>query len=843
VPGVLTLPGPPENQVRYCLVPAVEPVGPKISYWPGGPRVTASPTLNAAGTHFTDLLGDDVPRAVPIFERDLWAPSTTLYTLTRWPCYPINFALFQRLPFPLIESVLDQMTISHDSAAGKATYQLVWDGLTLTREFIMEEIIMGVAIWPRRALPRWNQFFMLFAPGTKKTEQAVAFRVDSTNIQPCVFASVGGRLVQGDTVMLKSGMAAMARSMAVPRFVAMRSDHDAEPRHGILPLHCLRPDGSFAIPTVSGGSRSPILTDLQLTTATADFSTPVRVSVDFGTTNTAVALALGEGAAEVLTFSDHLLSRNLTEGWADPGTSLDFRLGFFPMRTAPTNPLSTLLVEVDPAESPGVQPFPGLSSLPQRSIPADRLDVGAIKTFIGPDINIIKQEFKWQRGTTGEHLRSAFLEMLARFVGCELRMQSKYQSIRNCELVFTCPLNFTQDQTESLMRAQESFVSALRECGFEVTLREGLVSESLANLYLIRRQRTGVGAELPEHRHVVVDVGGGSTDISVFTGDGVPMFLDSLYLGGKDLSEGLARRLTLDSASDGGPLRAAADKVFGDSLGSTTSEMLPQMLQLLLVLELSGGIDRRSGAIKEVASRFAAGALKGTPADFLTLLVFAAVYGVKLASLGWTVNKVALPEVSRIAVWFVGLGSRLFELSPLIRGGNDRLASARSVLQRASDKLVPPGVAVQFNWGPAADAKLSVCRGALMVPTTEAALDLVTAVWADFPSASPPIQWSDIYNDSRLKNEPDKDGLRRTMSTAELEKCLEEAIAAVRDLLGFRLEEAAVQVVGTRLHDDYSRGVVRVAKGNKDAPRHPITAAIDGLKENVVGLMQPSRDA
>ena len=326
----------------------------------------------------------------------------------------------------------------------------------------------------------------------------------------------------------------------------------------------------------------------------------------------------------------------------------------------------------------------------------------------------------------------------------------------------------------------------------------------------------------------MVDVGGGSTDISVFTGDGQAVFLDSLAIGGRDLTEVmLANQI---SGANAGDKRAAINNMLklGDSVSAHISG---SMLQLLLVLRLEQSVDA-------VASDFAKGALKGTPADLLALLAFCVAYGIRAAALGGTVNGKTIPEASDIRVWFVGLGSRLFELSPIHPTGNNRLATARKVLEECGRQVLGSRVKLQFDWGNSAEAKLTVCRGALLVPENVSALDLKTIYWADIPAASPSLAWSDAYDRAAVKALADT--ARRTLSTSHLDHCAKAAVDAVKRVIKFDAEASQEETLMDCLQDDYSRGISEIASNAADAPQHPVTMTTSGLKRNLAGLLTPT---
>ena len=122
----------------------------------------------------------------------------------------------------------------------------------------------------------------------------------------------------GETAVLRAGKSAMCRSHDVPRFVALKKNGEDEPAHGLMPLLC-DSVGKFAIPGHWRDVRSPIVSELTLPHVTVDGGARVHISVDFGTTNTAVAVSLSPGEADtVLQFSDEIRALKLTGEQIDP---------------------------------------------------------------------------------------------------------------------------------------------------------------------------------------------------------------------------------------------------------------------------------------------------------------------------------------------------------------------------------------------------------------------------------------------------------------------------------------------------------------------------------------------
>jgi hypothetical protein len=812
--------------VRYCLIP--NKLGQEYQgkdYFPGL-QIKASPKLSADGKSFLNPMGDVVLDAVPIAEDDIWCASEDLYTVTGWACYPISFGACKRLPLELIDQVINGLRTEWVSGQPRAAFQINWGGLTIAREYRVLELEAGAAIWPRRALPRWRNYYLMLAPATAEGVKAAPFvtaAVASLTLSAYSVDPKSKALVAGQTAVVHSGTSAVVRVKDVPRLVALTRAGDDGPRHGIMPLLYGPDDGTFqrAEPGRTGRPRS-LLSRLTLPVVTTRPET-AYLAVDFGTTNTAVALSLRAGAeGEVLAFTQAVLAKKLTDT-LDPAFWENARLGFFPMRAEPSNPMPTVLMEMDNR----VQPFEGEHALPRYSIDPEVI-VNLPLEFIRA--RHVKQEFKWQDDREGSELRSAFLELLARLVGLQLRLTDRYQGLEKIRAVFTCPLSFSHRQTEQLSEVVGHFKAALEDCGFEVSLRSGLVSESLANLHLIRSRASGGGGHLLEERNVVVDIGGGTTDISVFAGTGEAVWLDSLNIGGRDLAEVFLWKRLRELDSDDERFKAASELLGMRAKAGwlpLDSEYGGKELQHLLL--------RRFAQTHELAKGFQ-GAIHGVSADFLTVLLFATGYGVRLASLPSKVAGKEIPPARHIKVWFVGLGSRLFELTPLARATMDRIESARQVLAAACEQLVDSSVPIEFEWQPAGEAKLTVSKGALLVPESAQGLDLQTVVWADVPDI---LKWDSPYDPNQTKRLTHD--ARRTVTTTQLVETIGASVDAVVRLLGFTADSNIVGKAKTELQDGYRRGLQKIISDADEAPRHPVVASVVGLKNVLGGVMRRPR--
>jgi len=837
------------DNVDYCLVPSEKvPAFNGQDYRPGLP--IGSRVREVGSTRcFVDELGVDVTDAVPIEEADIWAPSQFLVTVEGFEPYPLRPSLLARLPGPAVDELIRNIKINWKSAGdGSATVQLLWGGLLRERRYQVIELSVGVGIWPRKPLRNWKQYFLIFGSGTKSLvdQDTKPFGEMSSGeaFEPVVFSLPdSGDLAPGETSVIYARKAAMVRTRHVPRLLCFRSTGETEPSHGFVPI--LRNSaGEFALSKPSPGLSRSAFGQLALPEdPNEEKDQRLFIAVDFGTTNTAVAIARNERTkGDLLQFTDQSIGLNLTAPKLDP-TSLSFlRYGFFPMNKKPSNPLSTLLVQF---ESSAV-PFEGLRSLPLRCIPGDTLSAQFARSW--PSQQFLKQEFKWEPGQTGESLRVAFIETLGRMVGWELRNNPLYSNRRKVDVTFTCPLSFSTAQRISLDHTKKAFEEALSACGLETTSQHLPVSESLANLYLVRSHPKGLDKALPENRKVVIDIGGGSVDISVFSekvggaGQKVVMFLDSLYIGGKDLAEKLlAGRLGALSTQT---LRETTQALFEQPIegGPKDSAWWGQTVQQLLVLRMNepGGLERLAHSLEtnDVA--------KGTLADLLVLLTIVTVYAIRMAALGGTFEEAVekdgrevtvrhdIPEAKEIRVWFAGLGSNLFGLCPTVARFNTRRKTVEHVLRIALDKVLSTDAKVFYEWD-AIEGKLSVCKGALLVPARETGLELSTIFWADVARTQDAISWSDRYRKTAFRSLDDND--RRSLKMDEFRKCVEASVEAVATTLGLSPTKEVTSLLDS-LERAYVDKADMIARGEPDAPSHPLRGATDALKEELGGLMQ-----
>ena len=822
MPGVLKF-----EDKEFWLIPETVSSSNRGQEWRSDVPITSKPRMTAGDKNFIDVGGSPVVGAVPVFEREFWTAAKLLVTVKGFSCYPINEALFGKLPGGFVDILIGQMKVGWRTQEREATFQINWDGILITRKYDVAEFAVGVAAWPRHVLPEWKHFYFIFSLGTaeQQSQQVKPFArpVDAERpaIEPFIlFLNDANRLVRSETVISRDEVQAVCRSEMVPRAIGFFDREQPRLCHGLLPIVVSPSDGAISLSRRR--AESPKLSSfdaLKLPTPTEELERRLVVAVDFGTTNTAVAVSAEDGGSEVLQFSGNTLAVNLTESSGlNPGSWSFSRQGFFPLVTPLSNPLSTLLVEFDD------RTFSDSKLLPARCIPGDTLSDTEIWSWAPKSAGHLKQEFKWQDDEAGANYRSAFLEQLGLIVAGELRTNTAYRTRRNVHTVFTCPLSFTNRQMQSLTRAGQAFSESLASCGLRVTTRGSLVSESIANYYLIRNTVKNLGSRSSSERHVVIDIGGGTTDISVFTGQGDPLRLDSLYVGGKDLTETLlSDRLTNHDNSE-----RLVQQLFGKA--PTDSSLDARTVQQLLVRRMA-----KRGGLEAIASSMAEAGLSGTLAEMLILLTFATIYGIRMAALPGTTDSGEVPGAKNIWVWFSGLGSRLFELAPVVKGQLNRREISHRILKTSAAAAVPDAT-VTFKWRPSNEAKLSVCQGALFVPESADSLALDTLWWADLKATSPPIIWKSPYDQTKAMQLSNGD--EETATTEELERCVQSSLESVVKYLNFRLRPEQKKEINNNIPLNYRAALVTIIGDDLGAPSHPVRQVTDGLKESLPDLVR-----
>ena len=777
----------------------------------------------------TSPTGSPILDAVVVLESDLWIKSDKIVTIKGWPVFPFWHALF-RLPPLLVDTVIANTDVEWTERSSKAIVRVSWDGISLERSFALGPLGVGVAVWPPRVIPEWRDFFLMFAPGSQALlERAGAALFEER--EPCVYGFEQSdkdvpTIVEAEARLIGGRMGSFCRIPVPPRWISFRSRVDHDDTHGILPLK-FGERGELRMPGREDRKKSVFAHRFEPREARSDDST--WLAVDFGTSNTAVAVGTGVSDIRLLQFGEGSRAVNLTASSSlDPATSALFGLRFFPLSFDYPNPISTILMEFDEAE-----PFTGSQLFPKRAIPGIRLnDVAAIQRYARD--NFLKQDFKWKDSGDGPLHQRAFLEHLALAVAWSLRTRDDTKARSALNVVFTCPLAFNENQTESLNRTVSCFRDALSASGFHRVEVRSLVSESLANLCYVRHQ-SPKGRDIQSERHVVVDIGGGTTDVSVFTGAGDAILLDSLYIGGKDLAEKLLyyRILYQDRWEPVAKVLGLKERPL-----NSHDRQWTEMAQCVLISRMA---ERDGHGISQLAAEFNQESMRDLLGEVALLLVFTTAYAIRMAALSRPEKEI--PAASKIWVSYAGLGSRLFDLCPLGRGQMDRWKTAQGVLKRVAQTLPETrDIEILFT---RSYGKESVCLGALhSAIRTEKddvePLALRTAWWADMQVGASPIAWTQLYKPDVLQSFGDRE--LAALQTGELFGCFESALRAVGQTTfgsDWVPDEARLKAVEAAFPEHFARACGLIKKRDANAPTHPVRSVTDGIKDDVCELMEP----
>ncbi|MBN1566853.1 MAG: hypothetical protein JXA73_03340 [Acidobacteria bacterium] len=733
--------------IRYCLIP--EKCTMNGDYWHDttGPRLESP--LNRIG-EVVDASGMIVERARPILEKKLWTPGDLLITINRWPVYPLSRAFLDTESPAVIDEIIKRTAIVFDSTGGEATFEINWEGLKISRKYRMLKLGIGFAAWPRKALQKWQRFYFLFAGGSQTLVQnATPIFAGCT---PIVFGysdrDGGVNIIASETKITRNNFAAYSRLGVAPRGVSFKDNKTSE-FCGVLPLR-IDEDGNLVSPEPGmrgRNRRSSFATALPKWISPADDATQpdVKLAVDFGTSNTAVAFS-PDGLIEpsCLPFDNGLRAVNLTaSAGLDPTLREEEAYRFFPLAKHYSNPLPTILFEWHDIEE-----FDDKSQLlPVRAIPEiSEIDNEVIQHFAID--GLIKQDFKWKYGNEAEIHRQSYLEHIGLLTGWALRTNPSTMRSTTCTVTFTCPLAFSRDQTRQFRTGVNAFINALSSCGIQAKPKGMILSESQANFFYGKsQQQKGSGGK--RERVVIVDIGGGTTDISIFDGAGSPLLMDSLYIGGKDLSSTLLMH-RMKQKQDQWPSIVRVLGLQSDNSRRPSIDLAwAEMAQCVLINRMKLSIEALAQDVEEAAMSDFLG-------EVIAILVFATLYAVRMASLPLGTSE----KAERISVWFSGFGSRLFNLAPTMKRLINRRLGALAILKKAISRYQElGGIPITFSWE---FEKESVCKGALMVPNDdrdagrhrfeEDDLEIQTLWWGDIP-ISPPVAWHSLYNRKTLRRQ------------------------------------------------------------------------------------------
>lgn len=811
------------GSTRYCIVTA-ETRDIADDYFPAGPPLR---NPRREGPVLFDRLGSPLENTVAVPEENVWVPSTKLLSITGWEVLPFS-PEFLELPLELVDTVLTNLHLDSDGRRLEA--RINWNGIEIRKVFHLTRVEASVALWPSRILEDWRRFFMAFGPREGEEEGPPVF----AGCEPRIFGLVAGtpnRVVRGRTRLVDARAAAFAEIEVPPRWIGFAEAKGPECL-GLLPLQAPpnRPVSRLteeARPGFRFAALSPVPRRPPVHGET-------RIALDFGTSNTAIACPDGS-SGRLLEFTPESVGVDLTAQGNREAKRLSERWArrFFPLAKPYGNPIATVLL----ADKEDDSTFDISEFYPAFSIPGLEIVHPRVIGFLARDRQL-KQDFKWADGVSGDRLRKAFLEQLGIMTAWELRTSLFDQVKSSLKVVYTCPLSFSIKQNDALSDAVSAFASALRAGGLTQVSLEGPLSESLANFYYVR-ERAKAGGQIRGERHVVMDVGGGTTDISIFDGFGKPLYLDSLYIGGKDL----ARTLLSYAAAVQRRSDDIARAVGGDDRSRPKDRedaAWAETIQLLLI----GRMKERdqdlgpSGTIEKLAEEFRKYNLQDLLGEFTALLAFASAYAIRMALLPQSGEK----KVTKVIVHYVGMGSRLFDMSPRGKLAGSRWQAAKQILKEVVSAF-PESEGASFDFKRDYGKETVSCGALSEFPEDEglpAALDVHTLWWSDakVEGEGSAITWRDPFSEDAALDLPDS--VREASSTIELYRCFEQAVlvSGRHTFDGWRANREDLAESLSLSDDAYRRGWNAIRTQQKTKPRHPVRIVTDVLKDQVCKLIE-----
>lgn len=746
MPGTVTIHGR-----RYCLVPDVRPQG-DGRYWANGP------TLQSAVDHerrrfltaADGLWPDD---HVVVFEDDLLlAPvegRNVLYTFPGAMVVPLRTQGVMALAtasstspaeflHKVLPALLARMRVSGDQS--ELRFVIDWDRLQLTRSYEVCAVDAAALLWPQAPLEGWDPYFLAVRHGDLDPEASVN-----------LFRDLELRLVTATSTTMSEQPASVSLNARGNAFVASVSGlpqwmsfGQGGRELGLIPLET-DPLGAYRICPLPSQGQPQLRLGVAGRRVFADKS--CTLAIDFGTSNSAVAAAIDGATPTVLSFAGAgavSLTRDLrfigprgVEPVDKPAAITDLARSFFPLGHALKNPLPTLL-DTNAEFSEGLKGALDTLQLPRLAI---ALYSDPRELFAAIERQRILQGFKWRTGNDAKRAKKAFIGQLTLVAAWVLRQAGVGKVDR---LLLTYPLAFPAEEQDFVQELIASAKSAL-SAGSIACEAEGQVSESLANVAYARKkiEQTDPPAGTVD---VIVDIGGGTTDIGVFQWKRAngrtfakPLFLDSLRLGGGDLvkgstpegeeypTPGIIERRGRNSV-EGFPW---TDSWVAAVRGGSTSATWLDVFGQALTLHLEAG--RSTSASAFLAEQRISHRLLG-------LLTFGAAYAATLGLVARARGDNNVP----VRVWFAGLGARLFELLPAFEIG---VASPEEQARRFFGKCLAeiwPGNGVEIH--AQTFGKESVCCGALSADVA-AGFGRRTVFWSDL---APLWHWQEDFDSSKV---------------------------------------------------------------------------------------------
>lgn len=800
------------GETRYCLIPDDRTQVQNLPRFSGGSSAT---NFN----YHPDTLEVVTPRGERergtrvILESELWTPGKLLVVVGQGqnkhlPICPLRLE-FLRQPPELLAQVLSQLSV--DMGSNEAVFHLSWDGIFCQRKYNIAMLPVGVAAWPPREVPGWRPHFLLFGPGTKETPAAAPFK----RFAPVVYGQ-GDGWQAGERRIYEADYLAMVRTEGPPRLVGFVDRQAREP----VPLgfNLIGPgttDVAFLGPA-EWAERA-----LQSSAPLATSGEDLRVAIDFGTSNTAVAIRAGSDSPRLLTFENggHAIVPTSSIG-LDPYSYANTAYRFFPTGSPYTNPLPTILLDIGRIDNQ-VTSFRDSRSLPRFVIPPPKPTFDEDKTQHYSTHKVLKQDFKWL-GDDADILRRAFLEQFALVVAYELRCE---RSTLPQRLILTgsYPLAYSPAEHGRLVEAFGDVQKVFEQGGFQSVDMEEMISESYANYLFIDDHYRNLSRN-DNGRLLVIDIGGGTTDISVSTETGRVCYLDSLMIGGKDLSQKLLPYRILEQDRTDQVLRALNLKA--KPAGRSDTEWC-DALQYILIRRM-----KEVDGVKDLRAHFQNSGMGDLLGELLALLTFATAYGARLAI------QPDPSKVKRLTVKFSGLGSRLFDMAPLAPPLAKPWEAAKRVLLDVI-KAIPDLKSMEVDIDRLSEPKEAVCRGTALAGRGGAAAEprvkLKTLWWSDIPrSDGAAIEWNSNFS-AGVANGFSGDDMDGAYATPLLE-LVEATVTRVGEATfgeGWRPRDEIISDMKKTLPNYYRNGCSRLKEESASGKltHWPIRQVTEGLKE------------